>query len=214
MLPRAPPLLIIPHVISHLPSSQRRPTRIRTDRAARGRRSCSSISEPPDDLRFASSLGGRPFGRRAGRTDTNPRPDSYRPDGTTEGGSSREPLRTAGANLCPLPDMRTMPTALGRGIIILRSNRQAGLIVARPAPESRPDDHIGRTAILTLLKTHRRPGRHQPPQSANKAYQQRRRRPGVVQPIPMFIHFPPITRDQKMQAPTPIRAGLKRAGTD
>ena len=90
---------IIPHVISHLPSSQRRPTRIRTDRTSRGRRPCSSIPDPPDGLRYAPSLEGGPLD--GGRTDTQPsRPDTYRPDGTTEGGSSREPLRTAGANLC------------------------------------------------------------------------------------------------------------------
>ena len=75
------------------------PTRIRTDRTARGRRPCSSIPDPPDGLRYAPSLEGGPLD--GGRTDTQPsRPDTYRPDGTTEGGSSREPLRTAGANLC------------------------------------------------------------------------------------------------------------------
>lgn len=62
------------------------------------------------------------------------------------------PSEPPGRTLCPLPDMRTMPTALGRGIIILRSNRQAGLIVARPAPESRPDDHSGRTQFQPSSK--------------------------------------------------------------
>lgn len=112
------------------------------------------------------------------------------------------PSEPPGRTLCPLPDMRTMPTALGRGIIILRSNRQAGLIVARPAP--RADQTIISAARNSNPPQKTPPARPAPTtaerqQSIPTAQAQARGRPTN----PHVHSFPAHHTGPKLQAPDP-----------
>lgn len=105
-----PALHIIPHstYIFHLPSLQRRPTRIRTNRTARGTQPCSSIPDPLDGLRYASSLEGGPW--TAGRPKrTHVHNPVVRYLSTEDLPGSPAPNRRA-ANLCPLPEINAHAT--------------------------------------------------------------------------------------------------------